>query len=48
MDSLTSPHVIMFGWLGLPIICAAFYRFRRRQGAELARLLELKRQLQAD
>jgi hypothetical protein len=48
VDSLTSPHMIMFGWIGLPIICVAFYRFRRRQRAELARLLELERQLQAD
>jgi hypothetical protein len=47
-DSLTSPHMIIFGWIGLPIVCAALYRFRRRQGAELERLLELRRQLQAE
>ncbi len=47
-SSLTSPHMIMFGWIGLPIVCILLYRFRRRQRAELERLRELERELQAD
>jgi hypothetical protein len=46
--SLTSPHTIMFGWIGLPLFCAGVYWFRRRQRAELERLHELKRQLLGD
>lgn len=47
-DSLTSPHMIIFGWIGLPGVLAAAYWFRRGQRAELERLLELKRQLQGE
>ena len=45
---LTSPQVIVIGWIGLPVVLVAAYWFRRRQRAELERLLELKRQLQGD
>jgi hypothetical protein len=48
LDSLTSPHMIIFGWIGLPLILGGLYWFRRRQRADLERLLELKRQLQAE
>ena len=45
---LKSPQVIVVGWIGMPAVFAALYWFRRRQRAELERLLELKRQLEGD
>jgi hypothetical protein len=45
---LTSPQVIVIGWIGLPSVLVGAYWFRRRQRAQLERLLELKRQLQGD
>ena len=45
---LTSPQMIVIGWIGLPSALVGAYWFRRRQGAQLERLLELKRQLQGD
>ena len=45
---LTSPQVIVLGWIGLPVVLVGAYWFRRRQRAQLERLLELKRQLQGD
>lgn len=45
---LTAPYVKLFGWVGLPVVLAGVYWFRRRQRAELERLRELKRQLQSD
>jgi hypothetical protein len=48
IDVLTSPQMIVIGWIGLPSALAGGYWFRRRQRAELERLLELKRQLQGD
>jgi hypothetical protein len=48
VDSLTSAHMIIFGWIGLPLILVALHWFRKRQRAELERLLELERQLKAE
>jgi hypothetical protein len=45
---LTSWPVIVLGWVGVPSFLVGVYWFRRRQRAELERLLELKRQLQGD
>ena len=45
---LTSPQVIVLGWVGVPAVLAALYWFRRRDRADLERLRELKRQLQSD
>jgi hypothetical protein len=45
---LTSPQMIVIGWIGLPLVLVGAYWFRRRQRAQLERLLELKRQLQGD
>ena len=42
---LTAWPVILLGWVGLPVFFALRYWFMRRQRAELARLLELERQL---
>jgi hypothetical protein len=47
-DTLTSPHMILYAWIGLPLVFGALVWFRRRQRAQLERLLELKRQLAAD
>ncbi len=43
---LTSWPVIVLGWVGVPSVFAALYWYRRRQRPELARLRELKRQLE--
>jgi hypothetical protein len=45
---LTSPYVILFGWLGLPLFSAAIVWFRRRQRAQLEHLRALRRQLSGD
>jgi hypothetical protein len=41
----TSWPVIVIGWIGLPIFVVWLIRYRRKQAAELRRLLELRRQL---
>jgi hypothetical protein len=45
---VTSPHVIVVGWVGVPIGLAWLHWFRQRQRAELEHLRELERQLKAD
>lgn len=45
---LTSINMIVVGWIGVPCGVVALFWFRRRQRADLARLRELKRQLQGD
>lgn len=45
---LTSPPIILLGWLGLPIFIAGAVWYARRKRAELERLLELRRQLGED
>jgi len=45
---LTSPYVILLGWLGLPLVSAAIVWFRRRQRAQLEHLRALRRQLSGD
>jgi hypothetical protein len=42
---LTSWPVILIGWIGLPTYIAWMTWFQRKKRTELARLLELKRQL---
>ena len=44
---LTTWPVILIGWIGLPVFFAWRLWFMQRQRAELARLLELERELRA-
>jgi hypothetical protein len=45
---LTSPYVILLGWLGLPLVSAWMVWFRRRQRAQLEHLRALRVQLSGD
>lgn len=45
---LTAPSMIAIGWVGGPIFVALMIVYARRKRAELARLLEMQRQLGED